>query len=177
MRLYYLRHGESETNRDDIITGQLDVALTEKGRQQAKKAGERIRSSGIIIDVMVTSPLIRAYDTGTIIAAEIGYRKDEIITTELLKERYFGELEGKPKTQLYPVDEETLQKYGAETESALGDRAAKTLEWLRSLKNAKTVLIVAHNGFGRRLKATIDNVELDDVSGFRNAELFDLGEV
>ena len=40
MKVWVVRHGESETNRDGLWTGWLDVELTEKGREDAAKAGK-----------------------------------------------------------------------------------------------------------------------------------------
>ena len=66
-RLYFVRHGESESNIEARFTGQLDIPLSEKGRQQALLTAARLRS--LPLAAVYASDLSRAYETGRIIAA------------------------------------------------------------------------------------------------------------
>lgn len=60
MDVVLMRHGESEANFENYWTGWLDVSLTEKGQEQARKAGEKIKNAQIEFDAAFTSVLKRA---------------------------------------------------------------------------------------------------------------------
>jgi len=57
MKLILVRHGESEANFYNYWTGWLDVDLTEKGLEQAKDAGKKIKTAGLLVDVAYESVL------------------------------------------------------------------------------------------------------------------------
>ena len=58
-----IRHGESEWNQKNLITGWVDVELSEKGKAEAKRAGELMKEAGLDFDVCYTSYLKRAINT------------------------------------------------------------------------------------------------------------------
>lgn len=66
--IYFVRHGQSESNVDGIIRGR-DTKLTEKGRAQAHAVGERFTK--VKLDAIITSPFTRAADTAAIIAEHL----------------------------------------------------------------------------------------------------------
>ena len=55
MKLVLLRHGESEANFENYWTGWLDVALTEKGMEQARTAGQKMKENELLFDHVYTS--------------------------------------------------------------------------------------------------------------------------
>jgi probable phosphoglycerate mutase len=69
-RLLVLRHGESEGNAARILQGHFDSRLSELGREQARVTAEVLASEGI--ERIITSPLLRAAETATIIGARLG---------------------------------------------------------------------------------------------------------
>lgn len=175
MHLYFIRHGESTSNYGELITGQQDVPLTDLGREQARAAGQTIAAQGITLDHIICSSLMRAHDTAKIIAREIGFPEDQIQVNDLVIERSFGTLEGKPKMSPAVLDDELIQKSGGELDLQIRERAQKLLD---SLKDAKgNVLIVSHTGFGRRLRAVVEHISTHESQNFKNAELTDLGEI
>ena len=87
--IYIIRHGQSHANYPADIYG-LNKGLTKKGKEQAQETAEKLKN--IKFDVIFASPLIRAQETATIIAAE---HKLEILTKEALKERHSGSLDGR----------------------------------------------------------------------------------
>ena len=89
MLVYLIRHGESQSNLDKIWSGWNDVPLTEKGKLDAKKAGEYL--DGIKFDKIYSSDLSRAKNT-----AEIAIPGCEYEQTPLLREINVGEIVGKP---------------------------------------------------------------------------------
>jgi len=175
MHLYFIRHGESTSNYGELITGQQDVPLTEKGKEQAHEAGKAIAAQGLKIDQIVSSSLSRAHDTARIIAGEIGYDQNAIEINDLVIERSFGSLEGKPKEEAGSLDDEMIQLSGGELDPAIRARAERFLEPIKG--KSGTILVVSHTGFGRRLRAVVQNIATDHSENFKNADLTDLGEI
>ncbi|HEY8886393.1 MAG TPA: histidine phosphatase family protein [Candidatus Microsaccharimonas sp.] len=175
MHLYFIRHGESTSNYGALITGQQDVPLTEKGREQAREAGREIVTRGIHIDHIICSPLARAHDTARLIAHEISYPEAAITVNDLVIERSFGTLEGTTNDGSGRLTDEIIEKSGGELDPAIRTRAQLFLESLKETRG--TVLVVSHTGFGRRLRAVVSHIPTAESANFKNAELIDLGEV
>ncbi|MBU2616614.1 MAG: histidine phosphatase family protein [Nanoarchaeota archaeon] len=91
MKVYLIRHGESEGNKLGINQGQKnDFSLTEKGREQARKIGERLEKEKIC--AVYSSDLERAKETAEIIGKFHGFIP---LLDERLRERNFGDLGNK----------------------------------------------------------------------------------
>jgi 2,3-bisphosphoglycerate-dependent phosphoglycerate mutase len=93
-RLVLVRHGQSEWNLKNLFTGWKDPALTERGIEEAKEAGRRLKAEGLTFDVSFTSKLQRAQRTNQLILAELGQRAVPVIEDQALNERDYGELTG-----------------------------------------------------------------------------------
>lgn len=106
-QLILLRHGNSEWNQKNLFTGWVDVGLTDQGREEAKRAGELLRESGLAPKVLFTSRLKRAIHTAEIALAEADLSWLDVIRDWRLNERHYGALQGKDKAQ-------TLEEFGAE---------------------------------------------------------------
>jgi len=106
-KLILLRHGESEWNAKNLFTGWVDVDLSEKGKDEAARAGQLLKESQLLPDVLHTSLLKRAIDTADIALKACG--KSDIPTKRSwrLNERHYGALQGKDKAA-------TLAQYGEE---------------------------------------------------------------
>tara|TARA_B100001057_G_scaffold398701_1_gene409331 strand:+ start:634 stop:1377 length:744 start_codon:yes stop_codon:yes gene_type:complete len=105
MKLVLLRHGESKWNLENKFTGWTDVDLTEKGKAEAKNAGELINNENINIDLVFTSVLKRAINTMNICLSNMDDNNPEIFQDWRLNERHYGSLQGLNKS-------ETAEKYG-----------------------------------------------------------------
>jgi 2,3-bisphosphoglycerate-dependent phosphoglycerate mutase len=105
--LILLRHGESEWNAKNLFTGWVDVALSEKGRQEALRGGELIRERGLRPTVLHTSVLRRAIETAQVTLSEVDRLWLPVRRSWRLNERHYGALQGKDKKQ-------TLETYGEE---------------------------------------------------------------
>ena len=88
--LYLVRHGETEWNTKDILQGQLDSALTERGIRQAGELVDQLR--GVHFDAILSSDLLRAHRTAETIAVE---RQLAVTTSKLLRERSWGRYDGR----------------------------------------------------------------------------------
>lgn len=92
--LVLVRHGQSEWNLKNLFTGWKDPGLTEKGHEEAKDAGRRLKQRGFAFDIAFTSVLSRAQATHDHIVAALGQESLETIRDEALNERDYGELSG-----------------------------------------------------------------------------------
>ena len=98
--LVLLRHGESEGNAQGIFTGWQDVALTDLGLGQARRAGELLLHAGLLPDVVHTSLRRRAITTANL-ALDVADRHWIGVRRHWrLNERHYGALQGKSKRQV-----------------------------------------------------------------------------
>ena len=105
--LVLLRHGESEWNAKNLFTGWVDVALSEKGRAEAKRGGELLAARKILPDIVHTSLLRRAISTSQITLDACERHWIPVKRSWRLNERHYGALQGKDKAA-------TLAAYGEE---------------------------------------------------------------
>jgi 2,3-bisphosphoglycerate-dependent phosphoglycerate mutase len=165
-QLVIFRHGQSVWNLENKFTGWVDVELTEKGIQEAKSAGEKLK--GYKFDEAYTSDLKRAQETLKL-ALEISGQPDIPVTKDkALNERMYGDLQGLNKA-------ETAAKFGDEqvkiwrrsydiappNGESLKDTAARVIPYFEKniipkLKAGKSIVIAAH---GNSLRALIMYLE------------------
>lgn len=175
-KIYFVRHGESELNANNIWAGQKETNLTDDGKKQATITGQKLKNKRISIDLIICSPLQRTIDTASIIADIIGYPTDKIEINPLFIERTFGILEGKPVGNFF--DTHSLQELdsisGAESIKDLQIRANKALRYLENIKH-DNILIVGHGTFGRALRRAVNkhphtHEYTQPVERFKNGE-------
>jgi 2,3-bisphosphoglycerate-dependent phosphoglycerate mutase len=105
--LVLLRHGESDWNAKNLFTGWVDVALTDKGRDEAVRGGQLMREAGLLPDVVHTSLQRRAINTACLALDAADRHWIPVKRSWRLNERHYGALQGKDKKQ-------TLDEYGEE---------------------------------------------------------------
>jgi len=105
IKLVLLRHGESIWNKENRFTGWTDVDLSEKGIEEAKKAGLILKDSGFDFDAAYTSVLKRAIRTLWIVLDEMDLMWIPVYRSWRLNERHYGALQGLNKS-------ETAARYG-----------------------------------------------------------------
>lgn len=106
-KLVLLRHGESTWNKENRFTGWTDVDLSEKGKEEAKKAGQLLKKEGYTFDIAYTSVLKRAIRTLWIVLDEMDLMWIPVVRNWRLNERHYGDLQGLNKA-------ETAKKFGDE---------------------------------------------------------------
>jgi len=106
-KIVLLRHGESTWNKENRFTGWTDVDLSEKGLQEANKAGDVLKKEGYIFDVAFTSVLKRAIRTLWITLDKMDLMWIPVYNSWRLNERHYGALQGLNKA-------ETAAKFGEE---------------------------------------------------------------
>lgn len=154
IKLYLIRHGETEWNSVKRWQGWTDIELSEKGFEQARLLGERLKK--LDIDEIYSSPLKRAYETARPGAEAKGL---EIKTNECFKEINFGIWEGKTSAELsaqygkefddFLKDPENMPFPGDGSFKNVEKRIAKGLDEILEGKNGKSIAIVSHGGIIR----------------------------
>lgn len=104
-KLVIIRHGQSLWNQENRFTGWADVPLTEKGLEEAKKAGKTLKENGFVFTKAYTSYLRRAIKTLWTVLEEMDLMYIPIETNWRLNEKHYGSLQGLNKA-------ETAAKYG-----------------------------------------------------------------
>ena len=107
MELVFIRHGFSEWNAKNLVTGWRDVNLTERGVEEAKAAGKKLFEKGYEFDIAFTSVLTRAIKTCNIVLEESHQLWIPQVKNWRLNERHYGALQGLDKKA-------TAEQYGDE---------------------------------------------------------------
>ena len=176
-KLYLLRHGQSEANRLHIVAGQHETPLSMLGEIQAEQAGIELQAYNI--DMIVSSPQVRAKQTADIIARAIGMNPNQILELDELKERNLGDLEGEsyaknPASNGNVEDVENVPN--VEPLEQLLARAHKARSIIKDQPHDR-VLIVCHNGLGRMLQVAIADKPAYDLyvqPRLENAKIYEL---
>lgn len=143
MKVYVIRHGQTELNVKGLINGQLEDALTAEGMEQAKIAAKSLPKT---IKHLYVSPLNRARQTAEILNAELNL---PITFHDELKEVNFGELQGTPYLDEYKKRHGALDYDWGPSGENVGQVKERVLRILRDIKNDSgdgEALIVAHGG-------------------------------
>lgn len=147
MRLIITRHGRTFENEAGIIQGHSQSQLSEIGKEQARKLAERLKNEKI--DFIFSSDLDRARHTAEEVAKRYSLK---VISTDLLRERHFGDLEGRKREEFGTADFYNFPT--CEKDESLMNRAKEFLRSLEKYKN-KTILIVTHGGINIALIANL----------------------
>lgn len=167
--LTLIRHGQSIYNLENRFTGNLDVALTPFGEEEAKQAGVKLK--GYKYSIAYTSVLKRARETLKIILEEMHQTHIPIVMNEVLNERKYGSLQGLNKAEVakkYGTKQVEIWRRSYDINPPEGESLADTYnrvvpyykqEIEPKLKTGQNILIVTH---GNSLRALI--MYLDDIS-------------
>lgn len=153
--IYLVRHGRTEWNDKQIIQGHSDSPLTNEGKEELKKVAGKFKN--IKFDYVFSSDLGRAMESAKILAKE---RNLTIKTTELLREREYGDMEGSPSAtfkvwddimEKLSDDERYTYKHAPNIESneEIMQRFFTFIREAAILEPGKTVLVVSHGGLIR----------------------------
>ena len=149
--IYFVRHGQTADNLNNIYTGQKDVPLNENGIAQAKETAKMLKD--VKFDVCFCSPLVRARQTcEEILKSHPGLK---VNFDDRLKERDYGKLVGLSvgsiKFNRWKVgDDDGMNKqYQIEEIMSVYNRVADFYDEVLPKYKGKNVLVVAHSGIGR----------------------------
>lgn len=92
-KLCIIRHGQTDWNKKTLIQGTVDNPLNDNGREQAMLLGDYLKDNDTNWDIIISSPLKRAFETASIIKEKMGKDIDLVADSNFV-EREFGEAEG-----------------------------------------------------------------------------------
>jgi uncharacterized phosphatase len=142
--IFLMRHAETQANKNFIVQGRMDNPLNTDGESQAIKVGEYFKEHNINFDLIISSPLKRAYRTASLITRGMVLAHPILIDKELI-ERNFGDYDGKEINDDYYY----LIKRGLvpnmETNTVLEGRVFKALKDICDRYEEKRLLIVTHS--------------------------------
>ena len=157
-----VRHGETVDNARQIMQGQTQGELNDKGRDQARQVAQRLACEQL--DAVVASDLRRAIQTAEIIATLHGMT---VQTTPLLRERDWGGFTGRfipeLKGEVWPDD--------IESEEALLERARQFLIYITATYPGKRVVAVGHGIINKAILAVYAQCPMREVQRMLNAEV------
>ena len=200
VKMFFVRHGETEGNLTNRFYDSPEIPLTELGRKQARDAGKALREQFLRgINEIYCSPWVRAKETCTLALEAIGMQAREIKFDERLRERSFSGLVGKrinwdgtlddcpdaisgkeyqdiwtyghPKSKQFGI--ETLPELKKRVVSFLNDVSGKGVS---SSRYQKSIVVFSHGGFGRMLEVVCCDYwpkggQFDKVRFLENGEI------
>ena len=160
--IYLVRHGETIDNARQVMQGQTQGELNDKGKAQARQVAERLASEHF--DAVIASDLHRAIQTAEIIAAPHGL---SVTTTPLLRERDWGSFTGRYipdlRGETWPDD--------IESEEALLQRAREFLIYITTTWPDSRVVAVGHGIFNKAILAVYAQCSMREVARMMNCEV------
>jgi probable phosphoglycerate mutase len=175
MKLFFVRHGESEANVLGVISNRgYKHGLTEKGRRQALDLAARLK--GIPIARIYTSPLMRAVQTAEILCEAV---KAPIKIAGALREFGCGEIEGKSDEASWAIHRQAMEDWllrglwerRIEGGESLNDIRDRFVPFIRRLLqedpgNGKSLVLVGHGGlYISALPLVLENVSFEIAAG------------
>lgn len=177
MKLYLVRYGQTDWNTENRRQGSVNIELNQTGIEQAEALKDKL--ANIDFKVCYTSPLSRAAET----ARTITENKVQVLQSDLLTGRAFGEFEGKLQEEIHPdADiydiELNAEVNGIEPIQHVIGRAREFLSMLKNTYSADdNILVVTHGIIIRIIRSLIsDDPSLADFNSYRleNAEVIEL---
>lgn len=148
MKLYLMRHGETDLNKLGLMQGQCPTSLNDTGREQSEEAAGVIRREGLTFDRIYVSPLPRAIETCEIAT---GLTRDHFIQDERILEMGYGQYDQKSIKELLPEflpffndPERAAPPDGVESGLEVRERVASFLGDLAEERPEGNILIVSH---------------------------------
>lgn len=173
--LVLVRHGQSEWNKKNLFTGWKDPNLTDLGIEEAKKAGNLLQERGLAFDIMFTSDLFRAQETGRIILDQMNLSHIEVVKDQSLNERNYGDLAGlnKDEARVKWGDEQVhiwrrsfdIPPPGGESLKNTAERVLPYFnsEILPKIRESQNILVAAHGNSLRALVMELEKISSDEI--------------
>jgi 2,3-bisphosphoglycerate-dependent phosphoglycerate mutase len=173
--LVLVRHGQSEWNKKNLFTGWKDPNLTDLGIEEAKQAGNLLKERGLAFDIMFTSDLFRAQETGRIILDQMNLSHIEVVKDQSLNERNYGDLAGlnKDEARVKWGDEQVhiwrrsfdIPPPGGESLKNTAERVLPYFnsEILPKIRESQNILVAAHGNSLRALVMELEKISSDEI--------------
>lgn len=166
MKIYFIRHGQTEHNQRKVVTGHIDVPLTQEGIKQMQKTKEEVPEDFFEI---YSSDLIRCKQTAEIINQKLNL---QIIYDSRLKERDFGSLAGKNIKEIDPTGEISrkdynqeydYRPYGGESVEDVKKRLFSFIKEITEVKKDKKILVITSGGIIRLLHNILNGEVYEEI--------------
>lgn len=142
MYLYFVRHGQTDDNLNNIVQGRIDNPLNETGKNQAEEVGLKLKGLNVKFDKIYSSPLQRAITSAEIINHIL--KVGEVLIHQNLIEREFGHLEGLDVSYMrWLVTNPNFKPDGYETDEEIIKRVEKCARELS--REGENILLVCHS--------------------------------
>jgi len=165
-KLYLIRHGEVEWNRENSYIGATDLPLNDEGKKQAALLADRLAQHKV--SAVYSSDLIRARETAEIIAERFGL---QVIMVPQIREVNYGEWEGVSETKLptshpeiyhdWRVNPAEVRIPGGETFAELRDRAFSAFRRIAESHPSEDVVIVGHKSVNRVILCCLMGIDIN----------------
>lgn len=141
-RIWFIRHGETDWNREGRLQGQRDIPLNDLGREQAAEAGRRLLAAAPEAARLpwLVSPLGRTVETATLARAAIGLDPPGFVTDARLMEITFGRWEGNTWHELKKRERELAKARKADKWNFVPPAGRATRCWLSGLPHGWNAL-------------------------------------
>lgn len=181
---FFTRHGKSLANELGIILsdpreGTTDFGLTEEGREQARVSADMAQASGVLdaTALIVSSDFTRARETAEIIAEVLGV--PDIVLSEKLRERYFGNWEKQHNRHYQDVwdrdqYDSSHTEENVESVDAVRERTASLVKELEERHGGRNIVLVSHGDALQILQTVFENVP---GSAHRSIKHLDTAEI
>ena len=180
-QLWFIRHGETEYNREGRLQGQQDIGLNPKGREQASAVGRALRKlAGPEIDrleksrAFVASPLSRTRQTMERARSAMGFDPQAYALNDDLKELTFGDWEGLTWPEVEARDPEGAAARAADkwdfvppNGECYAGLARRLTPWVETID--RDLFVASHGGVARALMYLLGDIDENTAA---NANIF-----
>ena len=173
VRIYIVRHGESEANVNNLMAGHANFPLTDKGREQARLTAAAL--ADVKFDGIYSSDLIRAVETAAAHAELRGLAAESVVQNQGLRELFVGDWErvsfvdleakyGDFYTVTWKKGFGSFTPPGGESVPHMAERMCSTVAEIARAVEGDTILIASHGGAIRAFWGRICGMSADEVS-------------
>ena len=151
MKIYVVRHGQTDYNINGLFQGRKDIPLNSAGIKQAEETAQKFKN--IPVDIILVSPLTRAKETAKYISNVTGIKP---VIEQDLSERNFGDMEGKPNREDCNIKmlldyEKNYNICNVEPIQSLFKRVSDCLDKIIDKYMGKNVVLVTHGGVAQAI--------------------------
>ncbi len=160
MKIYFIRHGQIEGNLQNLMIGDTDMPLNEKGREQVREARKNLPKS---LTAIYSSDLVRCRETAEILNEELNL---PIFHDARLRESHFGSMEGKNVKEMDPNAEKRKDRieqrydyrpWGGESAEDVRARFIESINEMKEKHPSGEILVVTHGGIVRLAHVIFNN--------------------
>lgn len=168
MKIYFIRHGETDWNLQKRLQGQEDIPMNAAGQEQAAQCAKYLsaywKAAGLSKPIIVTSPLSRARDTAAQIAKALDIPETEMIQDNALMERDYGRYSGMTYEERAELEKSHADTPEIESREHTARRVWHAVDVYREkcrLSGRENLILVTHGGCIRSALRAIAEAEID----------------